>query len=116
MKLNQTTWEALALLPWMVIFSAVVIGLSLGLPSIADLSLLGLIIYVLLAVAVLVAWIVFIVHAWRSGRTGWAISIFILSIFACPVYWWKFVRTPPSQGYESSTSLDKENVKPFLEK
>lgn len=107
MKLNQTIWEVMALFPWMVIFSAIVVDTTLGLPLLVDLSLPGIIIYILIAAALLAIWIIFIVHAWKNGRAEWAISIFFLGIFAYPVYWWKYVRTLPSQLHESSTSFDK---------
>ena len=62
------------------------------------------------------------VHGAELGVGGHRRILLFFSNFAYPVYWWKYLRKSQLQGiqetqlYESSTSFDKENIKPFLEK
>ena len=115
MKINKTTWEVLALFPWIVIISMVAVHTTLGLQPVVNLSLFGLITYALIALTLFAIWIIFTVHAWKSERVLWVLIMLIFSIFAYPIYWWKYLRNP-QQLYELSTSFDKENIKPFLER
>ncbi len=116
MNINKTIWEILAFFPWMVIISAVVVHTTLGLQPVVNLSLFGLITYTLIAVTLFAIWIIFTIHAWKSERIEWVLIMLFFSIFAYPIYWWKYIRTLAPKLYESSTSFDKENIKPFLEK
>lgn len=48
MILNKTIWEVLALFPWMVIFSSIVIHITPGLPPVVSLPSIELITYALI--------------------------------------------------------------------
>ena len=116
MKINKNVWGVLAFFPWMVIVSVVAIHMTQGLQPVVNLSLFGLIAYAFIALTLFAIWIIFTIHSWRNKRIEWVLIMLFLSPFVYPIYWWKYIRHPQLQLYESSTSLDKENIKPFLEK
>lgn len=116
MKSNKTIWGVLAFFPYMVIVLAVATHLTVGLQPIVNLSFNGIFIYVFIALVLCLIWIMFTVHALRNKRIEWALIFLFLNIFGYPIYWWLYLRNPQLQLYESSTSLDKENIKPFLQK
>lgn len=116
MKLNKTVWGILAFFPCMVMIFAIATHLTLGLQPVVNLSLIGVFIYVFIALALFLIWVMFTVHAWRNKRIEWVLLFLFLTILGSPIYWWIYLRNPQVQLYESSTSLDKENIKLFLEK